>query len=53
VQVAGVREPPGDRRGEARVQKGAAGERAIERLELLGRLHQKRRGVASAATRSR
>jgi DNA-binding CsgD family transcriptional regulator len=49
VQIVGACEPPGEQRGIPRVQVRLARERGIQRLQLLGRLHQQRRGVAARA----
>jgi hypothetical protein len=49
VQTAGAGELAGETRGGPRVQVGLAGERGIQRLELLCRLHQQRRSVTAHA----
>jgi hypothetical protein len=49
VEIAGAREPPGEPRGNPRVQVCLACERGIQRLELLGRSCQQCWGVAATA----
>ena len=48
-----MREPASERCGGPRLQVGLAGERAIQRLELPGRLQQQCRGFADRASGER